>query len=305
MKKGLLVLLSFIIVFPLFLGFFADDVEAKKTYVKGYYRKDGTYVKSHYRNSGGSSSSSSSSSSSYNSNYYFNNNNSTSKYSTKNIVNLYKGHNLIGYEQINELVYVKGYYRKDGTYVRPHFKTSPNKFIRDNFSFLGLSTLLPLEEKYTSYKYDSNDTIASTEHYLYTSTIDSNITSYRLKYLKDYAVSLNNNTPKYTKELYGEFFYEIAVGYDSNIAKALIKFDLIGILDFEMYLYQILTSMGIKDLSYSQKNYLEEYATLLNTQATKNDLIEAGKVFYNSIGLEEEEIIEQIELDILQNFTLI
>ena len=34
-------------------------------------------------------------------------------------------------------VKVKGYYRKDGTYVRPHYRTAPNSTNRDNFSTRG------------------------------------------------------------------------------------------------------------------------------------------------------------------------
>lgn len=30
-------------------------------------------------------------------------------------------------------VHVKGYYRKDGTYVRPHIRSSPNKYKWDNY----------------------------------------------------------------------------------------------------------------------------------------------------------------------------
>lgn len=30
-------------------------------------------------------------------------------------------------------VYVKGYYRSDGTYVRPHIRSSPNQSIQDNY----------------------------------------------------------------------------------------------------------------------------------------------------------------------------
>jgi len=30
-------------------------------------------------------------------------------------------------------VYVRGYYRKDGTYVRPHIRSSPNQYKYDNY----------------------------------------------------------------------------------------------------------------------------------------------------------------------------
>ncbi|MEW6614807.1 MAG: hypothetical protein AB1401_05015 [Thermodesulfobacteriota bacterium] len=34
-------------------------------------------------------------------------------------------------------VHVKGYYRKDGTYVQPHYRTAPNKSVWDNYSTKG------------------------------------------------------------------------------------------------------------------------------------------------------------------------
>ena len=34
-------------------------------------------------------------------------------------------------------VSVKGYYKGDGTYVQPHYRTSPNNTIRDNYSTYG------------------------------------------------------------------------------------------------------------------------------------------------------------------------
>ena len=36
-------------------------------------------------------------------------------------------------------VYVKGYYRSNGTYVDPHYRTSPNSTISDNYSTWGNS----------------------------------------------------------------------------------------------------------------------------------------------------------------------
>ncbi len=30
--------------------------------------------------------------------------------------------------------YVRGYYRRDGTYVQPHYRSSPNKSYNDNWS---------------------------------------------------------------------------------------------------------------------------------------------------------------------------
>ena len=34
-------------------------------------------------------------------------------------------------------VYVNGYYRRDGTYVQPHYRTAPNRTRNDNYSTRG------------------------------------------------------------------------------------------------------------------------------------------------------------------------
>lgn len=33
--------------------------------------------------------------------------------------------------------FVSGHYRSDGTYVQPHYRSSPNSTVRDNFSYYG------------------------------------------------------------------------------------------------------------------------------------------------------------------------
>lgn len=56
-------------------------------------------------------------------------------------------------------VHVRGYYRKDGTYIRPHERTVPNSTITDNYSYQGnynpnLEYNTPLPK--TTYNYYSN-----------------------------------------------------------------------------------------------------------------------------------------------------
>lgn len=42
------------------------------------------------------------------------------------------------YAQVNpNEVYVSGYYKSNGTYVEPHYRTSPNSTVNDNFSTIG------------------------------------------------------------------------------------------------------------------------------------------------------------------------
>jgi len=303
MKKGLLIFLSFILVFPLFFGFIAvGDADAKTVRVEGYYRKDGTYVKPHTRNYGGSSNSYTTTPS-----YYIPNNSNQSYptpiYSTEGIVNLYKGEKLAGQAYVDELVYVDGYYREDGTYVRPHFKTHANKYVRDNFSYLGLSTLLPLSKKYPTYKYSKSDDVAAIQHYLYANTLTHSLSSWAFYNLTEYANSLNEDADDYMTGVNGRLFY-YDLGYDYNMSDALVRFDKSGILTAELYLYQIIKAMGIKKLLYNQQSNLEKYAELLTNHSTENEtqVMEMGREFYKSIGLKSEDIETQIKLDMLQVF---
>lgn len=34
-------------------------------------------------------------------------------------------------------VRVEGYYRQDGTYVQPHYRSNPNSTVRDNYNYKG------------------------------------------------------------------------------------------------------------------------------------------------------------------------
>lgn len=41
---------------------------------------------------------------------------------------------LVGFTSVQADTYVDGYYRKNGTYVQPHYRSSPNSTINDNYS---------------------------------------------------------------------------------------------------------------------------------------------------------------------------
>jgi len=71
----------------------------KTVFVKGYYRKDGIYVKSYYRSLPNSNYTTSGS-------YYGEPSKTTGRPKT---------------------IHVDGYYRKDGTYVKEHYRSSPSR----------------------------------------------------------------------------------------------------------------------------------------------------------------------------------
>jgi len=47
--------------------------------------------------------------------------------------------------------YVKGYYRKDGTYVQPHYRSDSNGTYRDNWSYKGNVNPYTGKKGYKSY----------------------------------------------------------------------------------------------------------------------------------------------------------
>ena len=88
------------------------------TYVKGYVRKDGTYVNPYHRDDFGSSYSTPKNKS-YDDDY---GSSPQKSYSSPNNFTL-----------PDNDVSVKGYYRQDGTYVRPYHRSAPNEFKWDNY----------------------------------------------------------------------------------------------------------------------------------------------------------------------------
>lgn len=94
---------KFLCLLLLFVFFISALVEAKVS-VKWYYRKDGTYVKSHYRSNPDGIKS--------------NNYSSTDNPNTS-----------------SDLIRISGYYKKDGTYVSWHRRTKANETITDNRSY--------------------------------------------------------------------------------------------------------------------------------------------------------------------------
>jgi len=93
-----------------FYGQISELTDRPKTvFVRGYYRKDGTYVRSHYRSPPSTSSPE-----------------KITTFSDRGVAE-----NGSYYGEISPLtgrpktIPVKGYYRKDGTYVRGHYRSKP------------------------------------------------------------------------------------------------------------------------------------------------------------------------------------
>ena len=124
------------------------EADGKRVRVRGYYRKDGTYVKPHYRTAPDSNPYNNYSyPGNYNPNtgkitpgdpqkyldrYY---NRKTSSSSSAEFNKWLK--DLETKYQTNDSIKVRGYYRKDGTYVKPHYRTAPDGNPYNNYSYPG------------------------------------------------------------------------------------------------------------------------------------------------------------------------
>lgn len=326
-----------------------------KTWVNGYYRKDGTYVSGYYRGSGSSSTSSSSSTSNsitipdtdfdfdfntvdeisaavdeaLSSSYSKNNSTSNSSSNTSNsyplntnnntkIVNLYKGTSFVKSEKASKLVFVRGYFRSDGTYVRPHYKTSANHTEKDNFSYLGISSLMS-KKSYSNFNFNSDENIGNIQRYLLYSydNTSTNLSSEQQNNLIDYSVALNGNsiTEKRSK---GEKYYK-SIGYSDFSTKLNIDYDINGIMTYELYILKNLESYyadsGSLKNNYFSNDYLPEiesslifYAYLLQ-QYSENELDKEsieffGNNFYDKFTFMTLNKESQIEMDLLQKLKL-
>jgi uncharacterized protein YgiM (DUF1202 family) len=105
-----------ILTILLILGFYLSSIG--QVPVKGYTRKDGTYVAPHTRSSPNHTKTD---------NYSYPGNSAPASTPAKG--------NEIAPSSSD--VWVDGYYRQDGTYVNSHYRTAPNNTKTDNFSYPG------------------------------------------------------------------------------------------------------------------------------------------------------------------------
>jgi len=299
MNKKIKVLLSLVLVLSFVLPLLIivpNPVLAK--YVNGYYRKDGTYVRGYYR-------------SDHNSNYTYTPSYDTSsrRSNTDYTIYLYKGNSYYKTVPKSNLIFVQGYYRADGTYVRPHFRTHPNDFLTDNFSYLGISSLKPLQ-RYTNFKYSDNLSIAEIENYLAYEVSDISLNVDQLNSLKNYASIIHASTSDSSKTLSAvtngiEFYTKL--GVSKELALELVAFDISGKLTPSSYLSQILYQNNIYSLTEENYYLFQAYAFALagskdsqygEFYATQTKKI--GEFLYTKIGLSNPTI--QVDMDIMQNF---
>src|SRR5262245_49925369 len=114
MRLGFLRLLLFVLVL-------LAQAATAQVHVRGYFRRDGTYVRPHYRSNPDGN--------------FWNN------WSTYGNVNPYTGERGTRLTppsrsslDLDDDVFVHGYLRRDGTYVEPHFRSAPDGDPSNNWS---------------------------------------------------------------------------------------------------------------------------------------------------------------------------
>lgn len=117
------------IIFLLMSLFFAVTIFAQVK-VSGYYRKDGTYVRPHYRSSPDRNPHN-------NWSYPGNTNPYTGKVATGNPDTYLKNYYDKSSSSSSSPVKVEGYYRQDGTYVKPHYRSAADGDPYNNWSYPG------------------------------------------------------------------------------------------------------------------------------------------------------------------------
>ncbi len=137
------------------------------------------------------------------------------------------------YAQTNSRhVKVSGYYRKDGTYVQPYFRTAPNSTNRDNFSTIGNTN--PYTEKPGWIDPDSkyNTFYYNTVNYQTDKTQKRYVTS--SKSTKSLPIQYKNRT--YIEDEFGEYSYYL-------IAKDERTYNIYDMND-ELFLYLVINHRG-------------------------------------------------------------
>jgi len=124
-KRVIFSAILILIIFSLFLSLASADV-----WVSGYTRKDGTYVKGHYRSSPDGDPTN-------NWSYPGNVNPYTGKVAPGNPETYLKNYYDSNYKSSPGDVWVDSYFRKDGTYVQGHWRSSPDGDPTNNYSFPG------------------------------------------------------------------------------------------------------------------------------------------------------------------------
>ena len=183
-------------------------------------------------------------------------------------------------------VYVSGYYRSNGTYVQPHYRTAPNSTNRDNFSTRGNTNPYTGQAGYITPDNNTSSTYSPSSYSNSTSTYPNS--TYKTTSTNT-SNSLYNSTNIYTTtSSYGQL-WKTPSQFDA--IRPIQKGSSVKVIDYSNGFYKVISngttgyinSITINENSKmkSLKNGTKDYSNIKGEKATVNEIfdIEVSKIY--------------------------
>ena len=183
-------------------------------------------------------------------------------------------------------VYVSGYYRSNGTYVKPHYRTAPNSTNRDNFSTRGNTNPYTGQAGYITP--DNNTSSTYTPSTYSTTTTSYPKTTYNNTSTSTSNSSYNSSTIYTTTSSYGQL-WRTPSQYDA--IRPLKKGSSVKVIEYDNGFYKVISNgtVGyINDITINEnssmkslKNTGEKYSNNDVNKATVNEIfdIDVSKIY--------------------------
>jgi hypothetical protein len=179
-------------------------------------------------------------------------------------------------------VYVSGYYKSNGTYVKPHYRTAPNSTNRDNFSTRGNINPYTGQPGYIT---PDNTTTTYTPSTTYSNSTYSNTNPYTTNNTS----STNSSTTSYksssiysTTKVYGQLWSKPS---QFGAIRPLKKGSYVNILEYKDGFYKVISDGTIGYILNTNLNETSDMLSLKNgdTNSTSSISFEEDKATVNEI----------------------
>lgn len=149
-------------------------------------------------------------------------------------------------------VYVKGYFRKDGTYVAPHYRTSPDSTVTNNYSYPG--------------NYNPNTgKITGGSTYNYTLPSTSSTSQYETSYVFN---TKNVSKPSYPVKINGNYIDNYCAGWEPFVYENITYIPMTSSVMNELGLTSSFNSTTGFDVSNKKAQFLDEYIVIVPTNTS-------------------------------------
>ncbi|WP_152975568.1 SH3 domain-containing protein [Lacinutrix himadriensis] len=183
-------------------------------------------------------------------------------------------------------VYVSGYYKSNGTYVQPHYRTAPNRTNRDNFSTRGNTNPYTGEKGYITPDGNASSTY-TTNSYSNTNTTYP-ITTYNSTSTSTSNNSYNSTSIYTTTSSYGQLWREPSL---LDAIRPIEKGSRVKVIEYEDEFYKVISNGTIGYINIitinenskmrSLKKGEKEYSNSTESKAKVNEIfdIEVSKIY--------------------------